>query len=120
MAERDNPSPRRARARSRPPGRPARPRTAHGVHDPRGQSCPSQMLGALMQYPERTTAELAAASGIRARATARMAERLAALGLTACEYRSRYRCLARAAENTLLRVVAGPPRALPPVNTGSK
>ncbi|AWM31574.1 hypothetical protein [Hymenobacter nivis] len=125
VAERDNPPP--APPFSQEPAAvqarlAAWLRTAHAVRDPRGQRCLGQMLRALMQHPERTTAELAAAGGIGARAAARVAERLATLGLTACEYRGRYRyhCLTRAAEDALLRVVAGPPGALPPVNTGPK
>ena len=86
-------------------------RAEHGVRDPRGQRCLGQMLGALMQHPERTTAELAAAGSIGERAAARVAERLADLGLTMWEYRGspRYHRLTRAAEDALLLVVTGPP-----------
>ncbi len=123
VAERDNPPP-------PPPPSPAPAavlarlgawlRAAHGVRDPRGQRCLGQMLVALMARPECTTAELAAAGGVRDRAAARVAERLQALGLTESGYRgrSRYHRLARAAEDALLRVVAGPPGALPAVDAG--
>lgn len=123
VAERDNPPP--ALPLSQEPAAVlarigAWLRAAHGVRDPRGQRCLGQMLGALMQRPERTTAELAAAGGIGERAAARVAERLAGLGLTTWEYRGRprYHRLTRAAEDALLPVVAGPPTALPPVHPG--
>ncbi len=84
--------------------------TAHGVRDPRGQLRATRMLLALMQHPERTTAELAAAAGLPVRSAARAAVRLNALGLTTWEYRSlyRYHRLSRAAEDALVAVVAGP------------
>ena len=112
LAERDNPPP------APPPSQePAAVqarlhawlRTRHGVRDARGQLRQGRMLLALMQRPECTTAELAAAAGLPDRAAARVAVRLADLGLTSYEYRSRYRYhrLTRATEDALLAVLAG-------------
>ena len=82
----------------------------HGMRDRRGRLRQGLMLLALMQHPERTTAELAAAAGLPARAANRVAVRLGALGLTTWEYRSLYRYwhLTRATEDALLLVVRGP------------
>ncbi|WP_310395166.1 hypothetical protein [Hymenobacter sp.] len=113
VAERDNPPP--------PPPLSTEPaavtarlaawlRTAHGVRDPRGQRRLVAMLRALMQHPERTTAELATAAGLGARAGLRAATQLAALGLTASHAQGlyHYHRLSRAAEDALLAVVVGP------------
>ena len=88
------------------------------VRDKRGRLRQSLMLLALMQHPERTTAELAVAAGLPARAAARVAVRLGAFDITTWEYRSLYRYLrlTRAAEDALLRVVLGPTAATPPAN----
>ena len=83
------------------------------VRDKRGRLRQRLMLMALMQYPERTTAELAEAAGLPPRAAARVAVRLGEFALTTWEYRSLYRYwrLTPAAEDALLLVVAGPPQA---------
>lgn len=82
----------------------------HRVRDKRGRLRQSRMLLALVQHPERTTAELAAAAALPARAAARVAVRLGEFGLVAAENRGLYRYwrLTRAAEDALLAVVAGP------------
>ncbi|MFD2720322.1 hypothetical protein ACFST9_16475 [Hymenobacter monticola] len=84
------------------------------VRDKRGRLRLRLMLLALMQYPERTTAELAEAASLPARAAARVAVRLGELDLTTWEYRSLYRYwrLTPAAEDALLLVVAGPQGAV--------
>jgi hypothetical protein len=86
--------------------------TAHRVRDKRGRLRQGRMVLALMQHPERTTAELAEAAGLPDRAAARVAVRLGELGLLTWEYRSLYRYwrLSRATEDALLAVVAGPAR----------
>ena len=83
---------------------------AHRVRDKRGRLRQGRMLLALMQHPERTTAELAEAAGLPHRAAARVAVRLGEFGLTTAETRGLYRYwrLTRAAEDALLRVVLGP------------
>ena len=119
LAERDNPPP--------PPPLSQEPAavqarieswllSTYKVRDKRGRLRQSLMLLALMQHPERTTAGLAAAAGLPARAAARVAVRLGELDVTTWEYRSRYRYwrLTRAAEDALLLVVVGPTAALPP------
>jgi hypothetical protein len=87
------------------------------VRDKRGRLRQSLMLLALMQHPERTTAELAEASGLPARAAARVAVRLGEFDLLTWEYRSlwRYWHLTRAAEDALLLVVVGLPTPAPVV-----
>ena len=89
--------------------------STHRVRDKRGRLRQGLMLLALMQHPERHTAELAEAAGLPARAAARVAVRLSESGLLTCEYRSYYRYwrLTRAAEDALLLVVVGPPAPLP-------
>jgi len=84
--------------------------TAHRVRDPRGRLRLGRMLLALMTRPERTTGELGEAAGLPARAAARAAVRLGALGIAAQEYRgrARYWRLTPAAEDALLQVIAGP------------
>ena len=84
--------------------------TRHGVRDPRGKLRLGRVLLALMRRPECTTAELGRAAGLPDRGACRLVARLAALGLSTGEYRglSRYHRLSRAAEDALLRVVAGP------------
>jgi len=114
LAERDNPPP--------PPPLSQEPaaiqarieawlQTQHGVRDVRNRRHLGHMLLALMQHPERTTAQLATATGQPERGAARQAVRLRRLGLTTWEYRSLYRFhrLTRAAEDALLLVVTGPP-----------
>lgn len=73
-------------------------RTRRGVRDARVQAGQGRMLLALMQRPACNTAELAAA---------RVAVRLAELGLTTFKYRSRYRYyrLSRATEDAMLEVL---------------
>ena len=85
--------------------------TTYKVRDKRGRLRQSRMLLALMQHPERTTAQLAEAAGLPPRAAARVAVRLGEFDVTTWEYRSLYRYwrLTRAAEDALLLVVAGPP-----------
>ena len=82
----------------------------HSVRDKRGRLRQGLMLLALMQHPERTTGELAAAAGLPARAAARVAVRLGGFNLLTWEYRGLYRywSLTRAAEDALLLVVVGP------------
>ena len=86
-------------------------RTAHGMRNPRGQRRLVAMLRALMQHPERTTAELAAAAGLGERAGLRAATQLAVRGLTTSRAQGlyRYHRLTRAAEDALLLLVAGAP-----------
>ena len=85
------------------------------VRDKRGRLRQGLMLLALMQHPERTTAQLAEAAGLPARAAARVAMRLGEFDLTTWEHRGLYRYwrLTRAAEDALLLVVVGPPAASP-------
>lgn len=82
----------------------------HQVRNKRGRLRQGLMLLALMQHPERHTAQLAEAAGLPARAAARVAVRLGEFGLITSENRGLYRYwrLTRAAEDALLRVVAGP------------
>lgn len=89
--------------------------STHKVRDKRGRLRQGLMLLALMQHPERTTAELAEAAGLPARAAARVAVRLGEFDVTTWEHRSLYRYwrLTRAAEDALLLVVMGPPAPLP-------
>ena len=115
LAERDNPPP--APPLSQEPAAiqarlEAWLKNQQGVRDSRSQFRLSQMLLALMQHPERTTAQLAVAAGLPERAAARQAVHLNTLGLTTWEYRSlyRYHRLTRATEDALLLVVAGPGR----------
>ena len=79
--------------------------------DSRSRPRQARMLLALLEAPECSTAELAAAAGQPQRAAARTLERLADLGLLDSAYRGvvRYHRLSRAAEDALLLVVAGPP-----------
>ena len=83
----------------------------HHVRNKRGRLRQGLMLLALMQYPERHTAQLAEAAGLPARAAARVAVRLGELGLITPENRGLYRYwrLTHAAEDALLLVVVGPP-----------
>ena len=89
--------------------------STYKVRDKRGRLRQSLMLLALMQHPERTTAELAAAAGLPVRAAARVAVRLCEFGLLTWEYRSlwRYWRLSRTAEDGLLVVVVGPAGGAP-------
>ena len=113
LAERDNPPP--------PPPLSPEPaamqarveawlRTTYPLRDARSALRMGRMLLALMRHPERSTAELADAAGLTARGAARVAVRLGELAVTSSAYRSRTRYwhLTRAAEDALLRVVAGP------------
>ena len=119
IAERDNPPPPPPPLSPEPAAVQARIeawlRATHRVRDKRGRLRQALMLRALMEHPERHTVQLAAAAGLPARAAARVAVRLAELGLIAPEHRSLYRYwrLTRAAEDALLLVVAGPPPAAP-------
>lgn len=101
MAERDNPPP--VVLSHEPAAVEAR------VRDARDQLRLARMLLALMEAPECSTAELAAAVGHRQRQAARIAGHLEALGLTESYYRGipRYHCLLPAAKDALLLVVAG-------------
>ena len=116
VAERDNPPP--------PPPLSQEPaavqsrieawlRTTYHLRDSRSRLRMGRLLRALMQHPERTTAQLAEAAGQPDRGALRVAMRLNALALTTSENRGRYRfwSLTHAAEDALLAVVAGP--ALP-------
>lgn len=89
-------------------------RSTYHLRDARSVLRMGRMLRALMQYPERTTGELAEAAGLPAQAAARVAVRLGGLGLTTWESRGLYRYwrLARATEDALLGVVVGPPTPL--------
>lgn len=118
IAERDNPPP-------PPPPDPAPAavqarieawlRHTHRLRDARSRLRMGRMLLALVQHPERTTAELGAAAGLPTRASARVALRLGALGLITWEERGiwRHHRLTPAAEDALLLVVAGPPAGRP-------
>ena len=83
----------------------------HRVRNKRGRLRQGRMLLALMQYPERHTAQLAEAAGLPNRAAARVAVRLGEFGLLTWGNRGLYRYwrLTHAAEDALLLVVAGPP-----------
>ncbi|MBO2009026.1 hypothetical protein [Hymenobacter negativus] len=119
LAERDNPPP--------PPPLSMEPaavqarieawlRTTGHLRDTRSLLRMGRMVRALMQHPERTTAQLAEAAGLPARAAARVAVRLNGFAITTWEYRGLYRFhrLTRAAEDALLLVVMGPPPAPSP------
>ena len=118
VAERDNPPP--------PPPLSMEPaavqarieawlRTTYHLRDVRSYRRMGRMVAALMQHPERTTAALAEAAGLPARAAARVAVRLGEFDVTTWEYRSLYRYwrLTRAAEDALLLVVVGPSAPTP-------
>jgi hypothetical protein len=81
-----------------------------GVRDARTHRRQARMLVALMEHPECSTAQLSAAAGLGWRASTRMALALFERGLTQRERRGHhyYHRLTRAAEDALLRVVAGP------------
>ena len=117
LAERDNPPP--------PPPLSQEPaavqarveawlRDAHDLRDRRARQRQSRMLLALMEHPERTTADLAAAAELGMRGAVLVAGHLHARQLVAWEERGLYRYwrLTRAAEDALLRVVLGPPSAV--------
>ena len=89
----------------------------HQVRNKRGRLRQGLMLLALMQHPERHTAQLAEAAGLPNRAAARVAVRLGEFGLITWQNRSLYRYwrLTRAAEDALLLVVAGPAETGEPV-----
>lgn len=81
----------------------------HQLRDPRARLRLGKMLLALMEAPECSSAQLGAAAGQQQRAAARHLAHLYQLGLTDWEYRGlvRYHRLLPAAEDALLRVVAG-------------
>ena len=119
LAERDNPPP--------PPPLSQEPaavqarvegwlQEAHAVRDRRARQRQARMLLALMQQPECATAALAEAAGLGMRGAARTVGQLHTQGLTDWEERGVYRYwrLTRAAEDALLRVVAGPAPGTPP------
>jgi hypothetical protein len=81
-----------------------------GARDTRTHRRLARMLVALMEHPERSTAQLQVAAGLGWRAGTRMALALFERGLTHRERRGRYfyHRLTRTAEDALLLVVAGP------------
>ncbi|MBO2011639.1 hypothetical protein [Hymenobacter negativus] len=81
-----------------------------GVRDARTHHRMARMLVALMEHSELHTEQLQLAAGLGWRAGSRLALELLRRGLTARERRGRffYHRLTRAAEDSLLLVVAGP------------